>query len=353
MFDFFFHCKIGISTKGVVFMKSFKVIGVVPMVFTIFLFFCLMFPVCCFSSTEEGMEGGVVGSHCASALDVAAYIVERFEPDRVESLKLQKSLYFCQKQYLSKHRAPLFEDSIEAWVHGPVVPNVYKNHRKKIFVTKELFGDSEKLNPQQKEIVENILDQYKNKTGWYLREESHLEKPWIEARAGLDPDASSNAVITPEAILESIEKPDTLCTYDLNGLIVAKPTSFEELEKLRESPVNGIDLTLCSFFGVEEVEILKTMRNLSYIKLRGTSVSLEIIRTLIPILDLASFGYLDICQTPAAEENMVSFVKDASWKEKIIFIDRAYLGEEDVEKEFTEQLPYHIVYYESNMWGRK
>ncbi len=43
----------------------------------------------------------------------------------MSNLKLQKLLYDAQGHYLGGHGQPLFEDPIEAWVHGPVVPSTY------------------------------------------------------------------------------------------------------------------------------------------------------------------------------------------------------------------------------------
>src|SRR4051794_29210853 len=45
--------------------------------------------------------------------------------DPVTNLKLQKLLYYAQGWYLALNNDPLFNDRIEAWPHGPVVPRVY------------------------------------------------------------------------------------------------------------------------------------------------------------------------------------------------------------------------------------
>ena len=46
--------------------------------------------------------------------------------DAMTNLRLQKMLYFAQGWMLMRHGTPLFEDSIEAWQYGPVVPNCYE-----------------------------------------------------------------------------------------------------------------------------------------------------------------------------------------------------------------------------------
>ena len=46
------------------------------------------------------------------------------EPD-ISNLKLLKLLYYAQGTFLALYGRPLFNESIEAWLHGPVVPDVY------------------------------------------------------------------------------------------------------------------------------------------------------------------------------------------------------------------------------------
>lgn len=61
------------------------------------------------------------------AIDVAKYIVTKSTAigHPVTNLKLQKLLYFTQGLSLSVFGKPAFDDEIEAWRYGPVVPNVY------------------------------------------------------------------------------------------------------------------------------------------------------------------------------------------------------------------------------------
>ena len=61
------------------------------------------------------------------AMDVAKYIVTKSTEIGypVTNLKLQKLLYFTQGLSLSVFGKPAFNDEIEAWRYGPVVPSVY------------------------------------------------------------------------------------------------------------------------------------------------------------------------------------------------------------------------------------
>lgn len=62
------------------------------------------------------------------AIEIAEYMVSICVEDKkpISNLQLQKILYYVQKCYLKKDRnSPAFDDSIEAWQFGPVVPAVY------------------------------------------------------------------------------------------------------------------------------------------------------------------------------------------------------------------------------------
>ena len=45
------------------------------------------------------------------------------------NMKLQKMLYYQQGFHLAYFGTPLFEEDIEAWMYGPVVPAVYEAYK--------------------------------------------------------------------------------------------------------------------------------------------------------------------------------------------------------------------------------
>ena len=65
----------------------------------------------------------------SNAQDVANFFIGRFQEaqDPVTNLKLQKLLYYAQGWYLAFFDEPLFDERIEAWLHGPVVPPIYQD----------------------------------------------------------------------------------------------------------------------------------------------------------------------------------------------------------------------------------
>lgn len=72
----------------------------------------------------------------ANVLDVAKYFIllsSRKDEPPITHLKLQKLVYYAHAWYIGLNgpNNPLVEDdSIEAWVHGPVFPRLYHEYRR-------------------------------------------------------------------------------------------------------------------------------------------------------------------------------------------------------------------------------
>ncbi|HGC7974266.1 TPA: Panacea domain-containing protein, partial [Streptococcus pyogenes] len=49
---------------------------------------------------------------------------------KINNLKLQKLLYFVNVRNILENGAPLFEESMEKWKYGPVVPDVYHEYKR-------------------------------------------------------------------------------------------------------------------------------------------------------------------------------------------------------------------------------
>lgn len=133
-----------------------------------------------------------------SARKLADYIIrfahECGEP--ISNLKLQKLLYYAQAWYLARHGKPLFDERIEAWVHGPAVPPVYGAFKKWAWQTIEKPDSPIRLSPHVQKHVNEVLEQYGPLTPIHLEQLTHREDPWRLARAGIPNDQPSNAVIS-------------------------------------------------------------------------------------------------------------------------------------------------------------
>lgn len=120
------------------------------------------------------------------ALTVARYIIERCNSQNrtISNLKLQKILYFVQAEFLAVKNQPCFNDEIEAWDFGPVVPAVYQQY--KIFGSSNIPVFGRLVNPvvirdNDQELINRIVDECARYSASALVEITHNQSPWIDA----------------------------------------------------------------------------------------------------------------------------------------------------------------------------
>ena len=128
-----------------------------------------------------------MGVAMAQAEGVARYLIwlAYKEPERapITHLHLQKLLYYMQGWSLAMRGRPIFDEAIEAWKYGPVVPEVYKkfaDYKAESFPASE--GREGALGPDDAGFVESVWGHYKRYSANELRRMTHSERPWLEAR---------------------------------------------------------------------------------------------------------------------------------------------------------------------------
>ncbi len=119
---------------------------------------------------------------------------------KLTNLKLQKLLYYVQAWKLALDHEPLFVDDIEAWVHGPVVPRVFRRFKALRWEPLPCQDDPIK-DAKVVSHIKAVLTRYDKFSAGQLEQLTHSEAPWVEARKGLEPDEPSNRVI-PKARME-------------------------------------------------------------------------------------------------------------------------------------------------------
>lgn len=135
----------------------------------------------------------------ASALDVAEHILSVRGP--MSAMKLQKLVYYCQAWSLVWFDRPMFDEPIEAWVNGPVVPELYKAHRGQ-FTVRTVNGDPASLDEDARATIDAVLAFYGEKNAQWLSDLTHAEEPWKNAREGLSHDERSDQTIALDSMAE-------------------------------------------------------------------------------------------------------------------------------------------------------
>jgi uncharacterized phage-associated protein len=119
----------------------------------------------------------------------------------ISNKKLQKLVYYAQAWSLVFNGKPLFSEKIEAWIHGPAIPSLYRKYKK--FGFKPLQSQNSKFDPKSLSSIE-ILDEvwrvYGKYDANYLEVLTHQEEPWINARDALEFEQSSSNEISHESM---------------------------------------------------------------------------------------------------------------------------------------------------------
>jgi uncharacterized phage-associated protein len=132
--------------------------------------------------------------------DVASYISK--QTGEITAMKLQKLVYYSQAWSLVWDENPLFDEEIQAWANGPVVPSLYAAHKGQFKITEWNQGDSSNLTAEQVETIDSVLNFYGGMNSQVLSDLTHSEEPWRNARIGLAHGERGKSVITHSAMAE-------------------------------------------------------------------------------------------------------------------------------------------------------
>ena len=120
----------------------------------------------------------------------APSVCDKSTRSHTSMLQLQKILYFLQGESYKECREPLFSNRIEAWLYGPVVPDVYYRYSASGGVPICMFYEDadEAIEPQDREWLKPLIEHYGGMDVWDLVDLSHTEgAPWdrtMKAKGG-------------------------------------------------------------------------------------------------------------------------------------------------------------------------
>ena len=119
----------------------------------------------------------------ANVFDVAKYILEKHGP--MTTMKLQKLVYYSQAWSVVWDSKPLFGEEIQAWASGPVVRELYDEHKGMFQISGLEEGNTDNLKLEEKETIDAVLQAYGDKPAQWISDLTHMEKPWNDAREGI------------------------------------------------------------------------------------------------------------------------------------------------------------------------
>ena len=122
------------------------------------------------------------------ALDIAKKLIYKAQEDeanggdRLTNLKLQKLLYYQQGYHLAVFGTPLFDEPIESWMYGPVVPRVYDVYSGCGSSPLPIVEVPIQLAEEEEVLFNEVYDAYRELSAIGLMNRTHSEKPWQEAQ---------------------------------------------------------------------------------------------------------------------------------------------------------------------------
>ena len=119
----------------------------------------------------------------AKAIDVAKYLIIRAtkDEDPITHIKLQKLCYYALGVFSKlSNGKKLFSENVEAWPHGPVVRDVYKQFSKSksnFLKISEDYSDLQ-LTESEKEAIGETYKHFSQYSAWKMRNLIFEEDPW-------------------------------------------------------------------------------------------------------------------------------------------------------------------------------
>ena len=122
-------------------------------------------------------------------IDVAQYIFNEYKRvtgEVIDEMKLQKLLYFSQRETIAILNEPLFDEVFEGWKYGPVSREVRTSYT----------ADG----------INNVIQEYGALASWKLSALTHKEISWINSRKGLKKEENGKIKIKTTDIQEDAKK---------------------------------------------------------------------------------------------------------------------------------------------------
>jgi len=133
------------------------------------------------------------GSDMEKIINIAQYIFNEYKRvtgEIIDEMKLQKLLYFSQRETIAILNEPLFNETFEGWKYGPVSREVRTSY----------------IKSESKYIINNVIQEYGALASWKLSALTHKEISWLNSRKGLKKEENGRIKIQTEDIREDAKK---------------------------------------------------------------------------------------------------------------------------------------------------
>lgn len=153
------------------------------------------------------------------AKELAKYVIAYNNEygDLITNKKLQKLLYYIAAWGMVYFEDGIIDDDFVAWVHGPVCVSVYHEYKDFGYMPLELDDKDKSASDYIRcfikshhnvthindkiELINAVIQKYVQFSSLQLELLTHSEKPWKEARLGLQPIEKGTSIIKKSTML--------------------------------------------------------------------------------------------------------------------------------------------------------
>ncbi len=120
--------------------------------------------------------------------------------ESMSNKKLQKMCYYAKAWHLALGDGNIIDDTFEAWVHGPVNPDLYNKYKDYGFNSIPKYENKASLPVDIVAFAEKVYEAYGHLDAYDLECLSHSEPPWKEARGNLNPWEGCQTIISESSM---------------------------------------------------------------------------------------------------------------------------------------------------------
>ncbi len=133
-----------------------------------------------FVKTTEGAGLMTNGKYKYETICEYIVLLSMQREKQITNLRLQKVLYYVQGYFLKLFEYPAFNEDIQAWQYGPVVPEAYYDYC--IFGNRPLKTNTDWqdicIETKEKKIINKVFERCCDISIGQLVEQTHNEDPW-------------------------------------------------------------------------------------------------------------------------------------------------------------------------------
>jgi len=113
----------------------------------------------------------------------------------ITNKKLQKLAYYAQAWSLALNNQEIFEEPIEAWVHGPAIRKLWSKYKNFGYQPIRVDPSIPSVDKDTSLVLSEVWRVYGHLDADYLETLTHNESPWVDARGNATDGQASSAVI--------------------------------------------------------------------------------------------------------------------------------------------------------------